>query len=239
MKKLVGAVVTAVAVMVAGSVVATPASAATNDQVVQAWYRVYLQRSAADAASDTGRSYWTGRLDRGDTRESVLHDILVSREYVTDEIGEYYSRYLGRRADDGARYWIDGVVRGDFVAEWAAQLILNSDEYYRTWTSGSADANGQFIRSLYFDLLQRSAGQGEVDYWRGVLARDGRLAVVRGIWYAQEAVTVRLDRHYVDFLDRRVDPAGLSYWSPVAVASDLAVRFRLGSTEEFARTWAG
>lgn len=239
MKRFVAAVLATGTVVLAGWGAAPPASAATDDQLVQAWYRVFLGRSAADAAGDRWRSVWTDRLAAGDTRESVLHDILVSREHVNREIGEYYARYLGRPLDPGARYWVDGVVRGDFAAEWAAQLVVGSDEYYRTWTAGAADADAQFVRSLYFDLLERSATAGDVAYWRGVLARDGRLAVVRGIWYAQEGVTVRLDRNYRAILGRPVDAGGVAYWSPIEVRSDHVVRYRLGSTEEFARTRAG
>ena len=238
MRRFLTGVLAGAAVLAVGWHGAPPASAADNDHLVQAWYRVYLERSAADAAGDPGRLYWTNRLNDGDTRESVLHDILVSREYVQRDIADYYSRFLARGLDPGARYWVDGVVRGDFVAEWAGQQVAASDEYYRTWTSGATDADAQFIRTLYFDLLGRSAAGAEVEYWRGVLAREGRLALVRGIWYADEGVVVRLDRNYRTVLGRSADAGGRSYWTPIERNSDHVVRYRLGSTDEFVRNRA-
>jgi hypothetical protein len=228
--------VAAAAMVTFGTVAPSPASAATtNDDIVQAWYRVYLGRSVADAAGDAGRSYWVGRLNAGETREAVLDDLLVSREYVSREIGEYYDRYLGRDLDSGAKYWIDGVVADQFAAEWAAQLIVNSDEYYRTWTAGASDSDAAFIRSLYYDLLHRSASDGDVSYWRGQLSANGRFAVVRGIWYADEGVQVRVDTNYRVAFGRGVDNAGFSYWKPIEISSDHTVRYRLGATEEFAQ----
>lgn len=237
MKRKLSTALAAAAMVTLGSVAAPPAHAATtNDEIVQAWYRVYLGRTTQNAAADTGRAYWVGRLDAGDPREVVLDQLLGNQEYVKREIGDYYSRYLGRSLDSGAQYWIDGVVDGDFVAEWAAQLIVSSDEYYKTWTAGSTDTDGSFIRSLYYDLLHRSASDGEVGYWKGQLTKNGRLATVRGIWYADEAVRVRVDTNYRTVLGHPVDDAGFGYWKTIEAASDHVVRYRLGATDEFART---
>jgi hypothetical protein len=233
-KRTICTALAAAALVTAGAVGAAPASAATtNDELVQAWYRVYLGRSASAAASDAGRSYWVGRLDAGNSRETVLDQLMGSREYVSREIGEYYDVYLGRDLDAAAAYWVDGVVQGQFVAEWAAQLVVASDEYYRFWTAGATDADQSFIRSLYYDLLQRSASEAEVSYWRAVLASDGRLAVVRGIWYADEGVKVRVNYNYRTFLGRAADAGAYGYWNPIEVASDHTVRVRLGATDEF------
>lgn len=236
MKRQLCTALAAAAMVTLGVVAPSPASAATtNDEVVQAWYRVYLGRSAANAAADGGRAYWVGRLDAGQTREAVLDDLLDSREYVTREIGDYYSRYLGRGLDAGSAYWVDGVVDGRFVAEWASQLIVDSDEYYRTWTAGATDGDAAFIRSLYYDLLHRSASDGDISYWRDVLSSQGRLAVVRGIWYADEGVRVRVDTNYRKILGHGVDDAAFGYWKPIEIQSDHTVRFRLGATGEFAQ----
>lgn len=236
MKRKLCTALAAAAMVALGCIAPAPAGAATtNDEIVQAWYRVYLARSAANAAADQGRTYWVGRLDAGETREAVLDDLLVSREYVNREIGDYYNRYLGRGLDAGSSYWIDGVVADRFVAEWAAQNIVNSDEYYRTWTTGAGDRDAAFIRSLYYDLLHRSAGDAEISYWRGELASKGRFAVVRGIWYADEGVRVRVDANYRTILGHGVDDAAFGYWKPIEVRSDHTVRYRLGATDEFAQ----
>lgn len=236
MKRQLCTALAAAALVTFGVVGAAPANAATtNDELVQAWYRVYLGRSPAEVAADAGRSYWVGRLDAGNTREVVLDQLMGDRAYVRREIGDYYETYLGRGLDGDSAYWVEGVVNDQFVAEWAAQLIVASDEYYRTWTAGATDADQAFVRSLYYDLLQRSATQADVSYWRSVLASKGRLAVVRGIWYAEEGVRVRVDQNYRTILGRGADPAAYSYWNPIEVSSDHTVRVRLGATDEFKR----
>jgi hypothetical protein len=236
-RRLVSAAVATVALVVAGTSAA--AAATTNDSLVQAWYRVYLGRTAADTAADPGRAYWVSRLDEGAPRSTVLAELLDSREYVTREIRSYYVHYLGRQLDAGAAYWIDGVVHGDFVAEWAAQLVLGSQEYQGAWTGRAADPDAALIRALYFDLLHRSATDGDVNYWRGALGRTGRFAVVRGIWYADEAVRVRVDGNYRAILGHPVgsDPAA-GYWTPIEVTSDHTVRAELGATGEFEARYA-
>ena len=236
MKRKICTALAAAALVTFGAVGAAPASAATtNDELVQAWYRVYLGRSAPAAAADSGRSYWVGRLDAGEARERVLDDLVGNPEYVRREIGDYYSVCLGRGVDGASAYWVDGVVNDRFVAEWAAQLIVSSDEYYRTWTAGAPDADQAFIRSLYYDLLHRSATDADVSYWRGVLRSNGRLAVVRGIWYATEGVQVRVDGNYRAILGRGADAGAYGYWNPIEIASDHTVRVRLGATDEFYR----
>jgi hypothetical protein len=235
-KRKICTALAAAALVTFGVVGAAPANAATtNDELVQAWYRTYLGRSAAGAAADAGRSYWVGRLDAGNSRETVLDQLTGSRESVSREIGGYYSVYLGRGLDGDSAYWVNGVVNGQFVAEWAAQLIVASDEYYRTWTAGATDADRAFVRSLYYDLLHRSASDADVSYWRGVLASSGRLAVVRGIWYATEGVQVRVDGNYRSILGRGADAAAYGYWNSIETTSDHTVRVRLGATDEFYR----
>ncbi|MGX5655256.1 DUF4214 domain-containing protein [Geodermatophilus nigrescens] len=219
-----------------GTAAAPDASAAGEDVVVQGWYRVFLGRTAENAAADQGRSHWVSRLQAGQDRQAVLTALLASPEAVTREVEGYYRRFLGHGLDAGASYWVDGVVRGEFVAEWAAQMVLASDEYRNTWTAGSADADAAWIRALYADVLQRSASAEEVTYWQGVLRESGRMRVVRSIWYADEAALARVDRAYRAVLGRPVDGAA-TYWVPLALGSEVSVRVGLGATAEFAARW--
>ncbi|MGX5654762.1 DUF4214 domain-containing protein [Geodermatophilus nigrescens] len=211
---------------------ATPAQAAVNnDTIVQSWYRNFLGRSADSARADAGHWYWVSLLDRGYSRQWVLGGILRSHEYANREVSSYYNDLLGRAPDPGAGYWIDQTAFHGMAWEWVEQNILASPEYFNRFNySRSA---GVFIGNLYYDVLGRSASDGEMSYWAGRYAQVGALNTVREIWYSDEGVRYRLNENYLDILFRGADFAAVSYWSPLERQSDIAVQVELASSAEY------
>jgi hypothetical protein len=231
-RRLLAVALASVAVGLMPVLYAAPAQAAsaTNDQIVRFWYQTVLGR--LDPASDPGRSYWVGMLDRGVPREYVLGSIVRSHEYAELEVGRYYNRFLYRAPDPGARYWIDQTADHDMAWEWVAQNILASPE-----RQARAHRTSQYVNGLYLDVLGRFPGpadSGAVGYWSNRYEQVGALTLVREIWYTDEAVRHRLNLNYQFQLGRDVDQAGLDYWVPRERQSDITVQVDLASTAEYA-----
>lgn len=228
--------------MTAGlAVVAAPAHATEgNDLLVQAWYRQFLQRSAEDAAADTGRGHWVARLDDGEPRERVLRDLLRSREHVNRRVSDAYQDHLGRAPDPGAAHWVDGAARHGMALEWVEQNLLASQELYDEW-SWAGEHEDLYVQDLYVAVLGRygwESTRAERAYWAGRVRAVGRLAAVRELWYTDEAVRHRLAGHYSDLLRRTADLDGLTHWAPVQARSDADAVVGLACTEEFFDTRA-
>jgi len=203
---------------------AATSTAAADDALVQAWYRVYLGRTAAQAAGDSGRTYWVKQLQSGAKQSDVLWRILHSREYNQLEIADMYDAYLGRTMDSGAKYWVDSTSDRGMALEWVEQNILASDEYARS---------GSLVKRWYADVLYRSPSAGEVAYWDGRVKAKGRLTALRELWYASEVVDLHLAFNYEALLGRAVDAGGRAYWYPKQVESDVNVKTLIGATTEF------
>lgn len=198
-----------------------------NDRLVVAWYQSFLGRSAEAALADPDRSYWVERLDRGEPREAVLSGITRSREHAEVTTARLYQAWLGHGLDAGSEVWVTELQRGT-SPEWVAQQIASSPE--------SVGDGERFVEEVLDVALARGGDYepGEVDYWEEALEEDGPLSVVRGVWYSDEGVRHRLAVAYTDILDRRPDDDGARFWTQPVLASELDVRVRMASTEEYA-----
>ncbi len=244
-KKTFRSVAAVVALASAAVLVPAPAQATeANDRLVKGWYRDFLQRGSIDAAGDYGREHWVQRLDAADgrpdveaARREVLTDIVRSPEYVQRHVTDSYRAILGRRPDAGASYWIEGATKHGMALEWVDQNLLASRELHERWASRS-NRDDLYVQQLYVHVLGRYAWEttpGERAYWVGRVRAVGRLAAVRELWYADEAVRHRLASHYRSLLGREsVDRYGLHHWYPQVVQSDLRARVALASTNEYA-----
>jgi hypothetical protein len=211
---------------------APPAQAAqNNDTLVQAWYRVFLDRTSEAASSDNGRFYWVDKLNRGQRPSDVLWEITHSREYVEREISAYYNDILDRAPDSGASYWIENAVNGGMNLEWVYQNLEASQENFDQWYYPE-----YVVKYWYYDILGRyNVSSGEASYWLDRARQVGRLQAVREIYYSDEAIRYRVNEHYKHILYRfeGADFSGLSYWYPKEVENDVNVQVLLASTPEF------
>jgi hypothetical protein len=235
-------------VALAGVAVLVPAPAhasGTNDRIVNGWYRDFLQRGSVNAEGDYGREYWVNQLNGATDQESVenvrsavLGEIVRSPEYVRRQVDDSYRAFLGRKPDPGASFWVDGVSHRGMALEWVDQNLLASQELHSRW---AARPNGDdlYVQQLYVHVLGRYAWEttpGERAYWVGRIRAVGRLAAVRELWYADEAVRHRLAGHYLSLLCLdEVDRYGLHYWYPREVASDLGTAVAIASTDKYAQ----
>ncbi len=203
-----------------------------NDRIVEQWYVDVLQRPANQTQAQSGRQFWTDRLNAGDSRLRILESIESSAEFADKTVGGYYQQYLNRPANDrGADYWKNGV-RADMEPEWVEQNILASAEF-----AGRSGSNP--VDEWYSTILGRSGGDaansGEEDYWNGRVKAVGSLAAVREIWYSGEAVERRVRTAYDQLLGRsQVSSQEVDYWYNTAVDGRLAFRNQIATSDEYA-----
>lgn len=222
----------AAAALVGASALAVLAPAAQaapeSEDITTQWYVDFLERDPATLAGDRGRAYWVTQIDAGLRPSDALWAITHSNEYHVNEVTDLYQGLLARTPDAGASYWVNGLNAGSFPLEWVAQNILASPEY------AQLNEEGGLVNAWYADILDRTAGAGEVAYWEGRLAAVGPLTTVREIYYASEAVEERIETHYENLLGRPADGGGLTYWYPREVESDINVQVLIASTPEYA-----
>jgi acrosin len=133
---------------------------------------------------------------------------LNSAENRTHLVVGYYQKYLGRTPEAAAlSYWLGQLTAGA-RQETVLVGLLSSAEYYSR--SGGTDA--AYIRALYRDVLGRTAGQAEVDYWLGSLGRIGRGDVAASFASSDEYRGALIHSYYTRYLRRAPDAAGLAYW---------------------------
>ena len=217
-----------------------PAASAAPPQVgpsdatlVGAWYQDFLGRPA-----DGPSGYWVGQL-RSSSRTAVLTALLCTSEEASTQVGAYYRDDLGRAADAGASYWTSGVEDGAFPLEWVRQNVLASPEFLARHRGGAAAGTDAAITAWYSTILGRTdVGAADLATWRRQLSSGGALSVVRGIWYAPEAVQRRITSHYRDLLSRPAAPKELSVWYDAEVASDVDTQVAIASSAEYDRVGA-
>jgi hypothetical protein len=86
--------------------------------------------------------------------------------------------------------------------------ILDSPEY---WQQHGGNASG-FVTALYSDVMGRTPGGQDTDYWAGVVQSRGQAAVVNGFLSSPEFDSVIIRGIYQTFLRRTADPSGLNSW---------------------------
>ena len=147
---------------------------------------------------DAGISYWTSKLNEGESREAVLNGFLNSDEFISkcDSIG---------------------IIRGTPPAAASKGTI-------QTWVcpiDQKMDNNiGKFVFRMYTECLGRSGEEGGTEFWIKKLANEGYsgTAVARSFFFSAEFTGFNLDntqyvmRLYKAFLGREAETGGLNYW---------------------------
>ncbi len=151
-------------------------------EFVRDLYATFFDRNP----DDSGLAYWSGQLDRGVPRESVLAAFLFSAEFAAftraifgdqparaeiDTATDFYRGILGRAADSGGfTYWLNqfriaqcqGAADVNAEADTISAAFLDGAEY-----AGRRRTNREFVTDLYNSFLRRGADLEGVLFWIG------------------------------------------------------------------------
>ncbi|WP_281556714.1 DUF4214 domain-containing protein [Thalassomonas sp. RHCl1] len=101
-------------------------SGETNSGFVHRLYTTILNREPDGA----GKTYHTERLDAGESKESVIRDILYSDEHLSLFISTQYLRLLERSAEPSAIEAWKSRMKSDLNQQGLIKELLLSQEYF-------------------------------------------------------------------------------------------------------------
>jgi type VI secretion system secreted protein VgrG len=183
---------------------------------------LYAERLGRDASAPEVEA-WMGVLDTSG-RAGVVQGIELSLEARGRLVDSWYQQYLGRPAQGGEEMgWANLLVQGRSEAD-VLSGILDSSEFAQR----SGQSNEQFVRTLYSDLLKRTASDAEVQVWVQSIAAAGRQAVAEDFLNSREFRADAVSAFYMDLLGRQADQTGFNGW----MSSNLDItQIRMGILE--------
>jgi hypothetical protein len=156
-----------------------------------------------------GLAFWSGLLDLGNSRATVLNLFDHGVWYFEPLIQSVYQQFLGRTADAGGlAFWIERMRNGVSEQQLEASLIA-APEYGQH--AGGTDRG--WVDAMYQDLLGRQPdAQGEL-FWMQELARgSSRYSVAYGFAASSERQRQHIAADYQKFLGRSAGGSEIDYW---------------------------
>jgi hypothetical protein len=194
----------------------------------QAFIRTLYAKQLGRDASVQEVEAWTGVLTTSGST-AVVQGIELSPEARRHLVDTWYQQYLGRSAQGGEEMgWVNLLVQGRSEADVLSGIFATGE-----FAQVSGASNEQFVRSLYTDLLKRTASDAEVQGWVQSVVGAGRQAVAEGFLNSREFRADTVSAFYNELLGRPADQAGLDAWT----SSNLDIpQIRMGILEssEFA-----
>jgi hypothetical protein len=164
-----------------------------------------------------GLNFWTGLLNTGTPRSTVVAYIQGSIEYLQHTVNNIYLTYLGRPADPtGLNFGVQVLTNQSILVPGASVLdqlrasIIGSPEYFQNHGS----TNAGFLAGLFLDVLHRPIDPVALNYYLGLLNQPGtsRALIAKLILTSTEAKNVLVNTYYQKLLHRSADPAGQAFW---------------------------
>jgi hypothetical protein len=192
----------------------------------------------------SGLSFWTNRLDGGDSKAGLSEAFLNSPEFAGSmaPVARLYQAFFQRSPDyAGLNFWASRVRSGSSLAT-VAESFAQSSEFISTYGSLTDAA---FLDMVYRNVLGRTADTAGRNFWLGELAarRVSRGAMMGQFAQSAEFVAASGSRTlvtliYVGMLRRSPDAGGLAFWSGQfdrGVALRVLIENFLGAAEYRAR----
>jgi hypothetical protein len=188
-----------------------------NEDFVRQQYLDFLDREPDSG----GFAAWVNALDNGLPMASLIESFMDSGEFHAK--GKFIAQgYLGILARDaehsGFRGWLTGLLAG-VSREQIVQSFLSSAEFQNRF--GGNLTNGQFVATMYANVLLRAADTGGFNFWVGQLdsgqmtRAQVALAFLDSVEFQNLSVSqnrVDISLLYFDMLRRDPDAGGFSYW---------------------------
>jgi hypothetical protein len=184
-----------------------PSQATPNEYYVAKLYEDILKRFVDGG----GLLYWSGLLDRGFPRSSIVSNMVNSDEYLTNfVIDPAYEKYLGRAADvGGTQFWL-GQIHAGLSDEGLAASLAGSPEFYLNSGGGT---NLGFVDALYRVVLGRAPDSSGETFWVNKLAAGATTdSVALGFVTSGEDKVDFIQQTYLTLLQRAPTPAELNQW---------------------------
>ena len=171
---------------------------------IEGLYHIILGRPADPA----GLANWDAQLKAGESVAQIAGQFFQSPEYLNNVVESYYQTYLGRAGDPaGVASWVAQLQAGASEQQVAA-AFLASPEYSATHVT-----DGDFVQSLYENVLGRAGDQAGINNWTQALgAGTSRGAVAASFISSPESYQRTIDADYNAFLGRAGDTAGVNSW---------------------------
>lgn len=179
---------------------------ASSERFVARLYRDLLMR----AVDGSGRSFWSTRIDQGNSPSDVVTQIAASDEYRNGAIESYYSFLLGRSSDPAGRAGIQSLLKRGLSLDQVRAVFFDSPEYQQTRTDGTAKG---FLDAVYQDILGRNPDPAGQAFWLDLLGKNAtHLTVAQGILTSAESAQAMVNLTYQQFLHRSPDQEGAAHW---------------------------
>jgi hypothetical protein len=204
-----------------------PSATNPNQRFVQALYSDLLGRPPESGAL----GYFAGLLGSGVTRGTVALATESSVEYRDELVSSWYETYLQRPADSTALAVFAGALASE-PDEPVLASLFGSNEYF----ARSGGSSLGFVESVYCDLLGRSPGQPEAQYWLGALGGSTtRTQMAQTILGSQEYRNAVAQQLYLRFLRRNPDNLERTHLVTVlgSATDEQAIASLVGSPEYF------
>lgn len=199
--------------------------------------RMYQGVLGRDADVDGAKAF-VEAVNAGTSLSDIANTFLQSSEFGgvvnAADVNELYQALLGRDADaGGSQVWQEVLQNGGSLADVAASISVSAE-------AQELDAsNGEFVSSLYTNVLGREAEEGGLQNWVSALYNGvSRADVAKSIVGSSEALDKAngdfVDSLYQSALGRTADEGGKAAWTEALAAgvsqADVAIGI-VGSQE--------
>ena len=187
----------------------------SDESFVRQQYVDFLGRSGDSA----GIIFWTNLVKNGTIyRADVIDNFVFSAEFqsVIAPVSRLYLAYYKRLPDtDGLKYWIEQKINGMTLNDMS-QHFADAAEFKSTYGTLSDE---EFVKLVYQNVLNRSADQSGLNYWKGLLVDKTlvRGSVMTGFSESEENKkltinNIRVISFYYGMLRRAPEESGYNYW---------------------------
>lgn len=173
------------------------------------------------AIDPQGLAYWSGLLDQGHSRQTVVQAIQASPEYRAVLVHRTYRALFGRAADQqGLATWAPFLTTG--TQEDLRSLLLSTNEF-RNYQDFSRLSIEQQVRGILYLVLRRLPTNAERQYFEPLVKSESDLVHVANIAQdSSEAESIEVRETFRRILARNPDSASVNFFATQMATDQLS-----------------